>query len=690
VEKNLDRQQMAAVETESRRAMVIAGAGSGKTRVLIERIAHLIEKQQVSPYEVMGFSFTRKASNEIRERLVARVGNKAYKCHLGTMHSLALGFIQQFGEVIGVRPKSVTVYGEFETNYLFKDVGEELGVKKVNLGKARKALEEYYNSGEEPEEDTPERDVFVAFMDRCRENNSVTYGGLLVGMRILIPTIAKFLTIKHVLVDEVQDISSVQWKIIREMVDAFGASLYVVGDEDQVLYSWRGVDPSYLYINQDAFDIYKLETNYRSRRDIVLAANRLIRRNKTRIGKTMVPVRPEEAPGMSSVESWDDCDSAMVARVLSVPEGIGNMAVLCRKHSLLVKLSSLMKAAGIKHTYVGRVTELTRSEYFVKFHAFLKLIVNEFDNFSFLLIRELLGVSRGEFLEIRFASVAEMKSHFQVWSESHTSGFFEGRADWREWSLGDTVANLLSLFSPIGLQSGEYIKEHALFTPAAEFAMAWSKENPSSTIMEYLSWVSTFDLQDEVKDEEKEGVILSTVHAAKGLEWDQVIVIGLNEGIMPAHPDDPGQIEEERRIAFVAMTRAREQLILAVRPTKKEVAPGVFKQSPKSRFVQEAITVGGCETCALYHMACFGNDLEDHYHEPECLAESMTEEELDEIEIPEERCVHYLPKALPDSLTALPELVFRNADMADIFKMTDRIIEKHHPGGEWRAEDFPF
>jgi superfamily I DNA/RNA helicase len=111
---NLDQQQQSAVETSSKRALVLAGAGSGKTRVLIERIAYLIEKQQVSPYEIMSFSFTRKASQEIRTRLIDRIGNQAYHCSLGTMHSIALQMLQRFGDIIGLKTKQITVYGDWE------------------------------------------------------------------------------------------------------------------------------------------------------------------------------------------------------------------------------------------------------------------------------------------------------------------------------------------------------------------------------------------------------------------------------------------------------------------------------------------------------------------------------------------------------------------------------------------------
>src|SRR5664280_1034456 len=126
----LDLQQQQAVETESKRALVLSGAGSGKTRVLIERIAHLIETQHVSPYEIMAFTFTRKAAGEIQSRLVERLGTKAYHVQMGTIHAIALSMLQRFGEIIGLKPKNLTVYGDFEEQYLLKDTAIAMGVYK--------------------------------------------------------------------------------------------------------------------------------------------------------------------------------------------------------------------------------------------------------------------------------------------------------------------------------------------------------------------------------------------------------------------------------------------------------------------------------------------------------------------------------------------------------------------------------
>jgi DNA helicase-2/ATP-dependent DNA helicase PcrA len=575
---NLDTQQQTAIKTTSPRALVLAGAGSGKTRVLIERIAWLIETQKVSPTEIMAFSFTRKASGEIRDRLKERIGGKANGVQMGTMHGLALEFIHRFGEAIGLRPANVTVYGDWESGYLLADVAQEMSAKKPALKAAKEALEQYYQTGEKPKEDDPGRDLFMVFLARCRENNSLTYGALLVGLRLLVPTLAKYLHVCHILVDEIQDIDPLQWAIINEMVFAFKANLFVAGDIDQSIYEFRGAVPKYLVDHAEEFDIYRLEANYRSVPSIVEAANRLIEHNQDRITKTMRATR--EIGGALAVLGAVSSEQIFaiskgvkeIDGVRYVPESIevgGPVAILARKHSLLGKIDRLMEEAGIPHTYIGKTTALTNSEPFRRFHAFLKLAVNPFDNFSFLLIRDIIGLSREEYGRVRLDAADKGRSHFQV---------FLGNTDFLKFQV--YFDNTLSGFA-------EYVNSAYpdLSPESLAFIQKWTSEH-SDDIASYLDWLATFDVQDELKGE-IEGITLSTIHAAKGLEWPVVIVAGCNEGIIPARPNDPDEIEGERRLMYVAMTRAMDQLMLTVRPTESTDAAGRVHKSPESRFIME-------------------------------------------------------------------------------------------------------
>ncbi len=571
---NLDSQQTAAVQTTARRALVLAGAGSGKTRTLIERIAHLIEDCKVSPSEIMAFSFTRKASQELRNRLLERIGNKAYGCHLGTMHGLALQFIHQFGEIIGLRPANVTVYSEWEADFLLQDVAAEMSAKKPTIKACKEALEHYYQTGEEPAEDDPGRDLFMVFLARCRENNALTYGALLIGMGLLIPTMQKYLHVKHILVDEVQDIDHLQWSIILQMEDLLGAAVFLVGDVDQSIYEWRGAAPKYLVDNQEFYTLFRIENNYRSVPSIVNAANRLIQYNLDRIPKTMEATR-EDGAGRVIVQR--DCDSQFIVALFSTDAASSNgVAILARKHALLGKIDRLMEEAKIPHTYIGQTTALTQSEQFRRFHAFLKLAVNPYDNFSFLLVRDIIGVTREDYAAIRLHAAQEGKSHYQVFGDAFSTRYHDAVTSLNP-ALSFHVSAMAEFFPSLSPESMAFIN-------------AYLQDHPDD-ISQYLDWLALWDLQDEIKEDNK-GIVLATIHAAKGLEWPVVIIAGMNEGIIPSRPNDPDEIEAERRLMYVAMTRAKDQLVLTIRPTVTTDPAGRVKTSPESRFVAEAMNGG--------------------------------------------------------------------------------------------------
>jgi len=291
----LDHQQQAAVTTDSHAALIIAGAGSGKTRVLTERIAYLVEQQHVSPFEVLCLTFTRKAAGEMKSRLETRIGNQTHHVEMGTMHAVALRMLRRFGEIVGLRPDNITVYCEWEEAFLLKEVATEIGVFKKSWKIPKKNIDrifhDFYERGEIPERLHPGYDLFHAFMGRCRENNALTFGGLLMGLELIIPTLAKHLHIKHILVDECQDLDPLQWRIINGIRGDFGAALFVVGDIRQSIYNFRGAVPEYLLQHQDDFQIYELQSNYRSMPAIVMAANRLMDHSKQFLGGGMVATR---------------------------------------------------------------------------------------------------------------------------------------------------------------------------------------------------------------------------------------------------------------------------------------------------------------------------------------------------------------------------------------------------------------
>lgn len=606
---NLSPEQHAAVTTESRKALVLAGAGSGKTRVLVERIAHLVEHCQASPSEILALTFTRKAAGEMRERLAQRLGPQAFRATLGTMHAVALAQIKRFCEYLGLR-RGITVYSEWEESTLLKDAARELGLwngkvwKGIKAGEVKATFAAYYQKGEEPGYLDPCRDLFKHFITRCKENNALTFGGLLVGLRLLLRQLpAAWLGWKYILVDEAQDLDPLQWSLVRELAEHCGASLFVVGDVSQSIYEWRGAAPAYLVDHAGEFDLYRLEDNYRSHPSIVAAANRLIEHNSLRLPLEMKAKREGLPPNGAQV--WRNLDSANLAQLLAETQihtpgyTMGDTAVLARTHVLLQKLSQELDARGVPHVYIGQKAALTNSEPFRRFTAFLKLAVNPHDNFAFMLVREFFGISDEKYADLRATAAAQGQSHLQAWITWHVSDNLlqrlymrDANGGFRTTKLGFNLADLRDIL----------VIEHRMqedMEPAVDFALAWAKTaGPNATVQDYLDWLATYDIQDELDGQEADRLTLCTVHAAKGLEWPVVIVAGVNEGLLPSKQalGDPREIEAERRLAYVAWTRARDLLILAVRPevTTKPAAekgkpPRTYRNPVSvSRFVAES------------------------------------------------------------------------------------------------------
>ncbi len=580
----LSREQAAAVFTESRKALVLAGAGSGKTRVLTARKEHLINDCKVSPHEITSFTFTRKAAGEMKKRLESAIGSKAFNVTMGTMHGVALDMLQRFGEMVGLRPGRITVYSSWEEQFLLKEVAIDLG---YHSGKAWRTVKKkdidaafnfFYTNGAWGADNEKENEIMTAFFARCHENNALTYGTILTKFLSLLPKIANMLNIRHVMIDEVQDNDPLQWEIVHTICALCNASLFAVGDIDQSIYAFRGADPEYLVRHEREFDIFRLETNYRSDRNVVESANNLIRHNKNRLEKNMVAFEDAQTPIRIIPEMDSQGLLDLIVQLNSKgPEVI--RVVLARNHFMLEKLSTLLSEIEIEHDYVGKKTALTRSEEFRRFHAFLKLVVNPYDNFSFLLIRDFIGITRDAYKDIRMRSVQKHKSHYQTWIEMDSETGDPGTyATWMKACGPSDIHTVVDLLKDVEFRFNP--------DPIFDFVYGWMLENIDKPINDYLNWLATYDLQDEISESPAQ-LQLMTIHASKGLEWPTVIIAGLNEGIFPSRHAlrNEDEMESERRLAYVAYTRAEDQLILTSRPV--QIEDDGSQKYPVSRFIGE-------------------------------------------------------------------------------------------------------
>lgn len=568
---DLNREQQAAVVAREKRVLVLAGAGSGKTRTLVERVAHLIE-HGASGYEIVCTTFTRAAAGEMRARLEARIGREAHKITISTFHGLGLGLLKKYGHHIGLRYGNLTVYTPLETDTLIQHCGEQLGMYSKGKWKhGKRELEHIFaqvEQGEEEMEDSPYFPLLKVFVAACFQNNALPYYGLIQGLVELTKAgiVRGYTNWKYFLVDEVQDLDKMQWKALEGLLETCEeAELYAVGDLSQSIYGFRGAVPDYVQslMNADSLTVYELRSNYRSDRAIVNAANSLIRHNTSH---RVIEMRAMRDSRFHALGRFMDGDSAGLASCIAGQDWRHPPVVLCRNNRMLDKLSQELTARGVRHKRIGKRTTALHSPLFVKANAALKCIVNPYDETAFLLAHKGLGVNACRYAEIRVKAADKGKSCFEVYREGLGVDILEAMP-----SENSTVNEAINWFT-----SGDgyrFDPSEGEKTDFAAWLEAYAKHYPTDTITDYLDWLALLDVQDEMpaKDEEQ-CVMLMTCHASKGLEFPCVIVAGCNEGVLPSKQavkaGDVG-IEDERRLMYVAATRAMHRLILAVRPEKE-------------------------------------------------------------------------------------------------------------------------
>jgi len=594
----LSEEQAAAVTAAEKDVFVVAGAGSGKTTVLIERVAHLITNMNAAPSEILLLTFTRNTAREMQSRLEKRIGKQAGGVTVGTFHSVALGLMRRFGTMLKYNPNTLSVFSEAETMYLLtlaaKQCGHHDGDKflKVKRGDIDKVFRRVYIDAADPgcEDDDPQMLVFETFLNMCKASNGLTFDQLCKCFRDLIPKTKSYLQWRHILVDETQDLNRMQWGILTDLDNAKNISTYCVGDIDQSIYGFRGAVPGVLINEIEKWAVYNIDTNWRSIPEIVFAANRLIEHNTNRIPHSMTPARnPMRRSGV--LMHYDiDTDAALQIVEEAVAEQDGNyndVAVLARNHVLLVALANRLMDEEVPFGYVAMDEAVTRTLSFAQFNSILRLTINPLDDYSFTLCHPLLDVSVEEFRDIRAKAYDENRSLFDIWEESPAA---PGSPDMLGILFGGekTVVEMVAAISDLQMLDELTIGDIARVVAISIDTIGDGKEDIG--IAEYLRWEMQIETRDfpSASDVSTNDVKLMTIHAAKGLEWPTVILIGFNDGILPSkYAISSGDLEEERRLAYVAITRARDNLHVAARPEFTE-KKGRQYHAPISKFVEEA------------------------------------------------------------------------------------------------------
>jgi DNA helicase-2/ATP-dependent DNA helicase PcrA len=551
--------QQQAIDSDSSFILMVAGAGAGKTRTLVHRIARLV-REGTSPKSILCLTFTRKAAGELKERLEALIGDKARQIWAGTFHAISYRILSQWGERIGYQTtggRSITVVTPEEADRLFDHACALYAWKgtKKSLQEAKSLLA---HREEWPENIDIQR-IIKEYWAILRECNAVDFDQLLLEVSRLFrecPEARDFYhnRFSHVFVDEYQDTDQVQYNLHETIGPQF---LCCVGDPDQAIYGWRGADVSIILAFQQAHpgaEIIKMEECFRCGREIVEPANRLIEHNKNRIEKTLVPVFDGakvliRTGGAVEVAAFLSEELAFIK-----PE---NVAVLARTHGILEAIELETFGQGLTVHRVGKSTaDLKSSQSWKNFHALLRLLVNPRDNLAF------------------FSLVTDT----QVVQRIRGLGFHKTMWEWFvELYPGSEFSEWHSIATFPRLSVWELA--HLTAEPPIEIK-TYLLENQANekTPQQWLEFVYGQDMHSELEKKKDGCITLLTAHAAKGLEWDVVVLAGFDEGTFPGarSKSDQARMEEERRLAYVAFTRAAKLLVL-------------FSNGPKpSRFIAEA------------------------------------------------------------------------------------------------------
>ena len=644
----LNPAQETAVRHEGGPLLVLAGAGSGKTRVLTARIAHLIKERGVPPERVFAVTFTNKAAGEMRTRVAALLGADPRGLWIGTFHSLAARLLRREAARLGFG-SNFTIYDQDDSESLTKRLLEQRGLSpKANPPRAVHSLiSAAKNRMISPEDfaataDGPlaraAADVYALLGPALKQANAMDFDDLLVYPLTLFAAFPDRLAywqrrFEHVLVDEFQDTNAAQYQLVKLLAGEH-RNLSVVGDDDQAIYGWRGADPRHMLTFQRDFPgttVVKLEHNYRSTQLILDAANGVIAENPARLGKTLFTTRPGGDPVivLTTADERDEAqwmvqEFARVAAETDIPyEG---MAILYRTNAQSRPLEEALRYRGIPYRLVGAVSFYERRE--VKdLLAYLRLVVNPADDEAFLRVVNVPRRGIGEAsldLLVRTATrwrlpltaaaaagdrIPELRPNLREALQAVAALIVGLREQWGQADPATVLERVivatgyeryLADEGAEGVDRLENVQE--LVAGAAEWAelaVAGNGDEPATLLERYLTQVALVTPADAAAGAEApSGVTLMTVHMAKGLEWSMVALTGLEDGLFPLGRSVgvPGGLEEERRLCYVGLTRAREKLYLSwartrYRNGRLELSePSRFLESVPSRVVDEKST----------------------------------------------------------------------------------------------------
>lgn len=622
-----DKQKEAVLATEGP-CLVIAGAGSGKTKVLTHKIAYLISEKNVKPYNILAITFTNKAASEMKQRVEKIVGDVAEEMWMGTFHSICVRILRRFIDRIG-----------FDTSFLIFDTSDQKTVvkeclKALNIDDKtfsdRSVLSEISNaknemltpkayqakySGEFRKEKIGQ--VYELYQKRLRENNAIDFDDIInytIDILSENPDVLQYYTekFKYVLVDEYQDTNKAQFTLVTILASRYG-NITVVGDNDQGIYSFRGADISNILNFEKDFPgtkIIKLEQNYRCTGNILKAANAVIKHNENKYEKKLWTENEDGSlPCLYQAEDEYDEANYVVKQIehLKTEEYLKpkDFVILYRMNAQSRAIEDILRRENIPYKIVGGLKFYERKE-IKDTIAYLRLIHNTSDNLS--LKRIINEPKRGigktsldkiqEISDRTGTSMYEIIKHAEEFdlnrvkanAEEFINLIEELRLKKQELSISELLKEVLNKSGYTrALELENTVEAETRMQNLEEFltvAIEFEEESADNTLPEFLESITLSSDVDEMQDEDNT-VTLMTLHSAKGLEFPVVFLVGMEEGIFPGYKSigEPKELEEERRLFYVGITRAKQFLHLTC--AKHRTIFGSTSYNAVSRFIKE-------------------------------------------------------------------------------------------------------
>ena len=629
---NLNDAQRNAVTSEKQHLLVLAGAGSGKTRVLVHKIAWEVEALGRSPSSIMAVTFTNKAANEMRSRIEELLQSPMFDSWVGTFHGLSHKLLKRFHKEAGLS-SGFTILDSDDQLRIIKRISKDLSLDEATwpARQSQWQINTWKDDGHRSKDVDEKGDfytetvnkIYKEYEELCIKDDLVDFGELLLkSYEVLInsPVVKDFFQTRFqsILIDEFQDTNTIQYKWLREIASE-KANVTAVGDDDQSIYGWRGAKVEHVNSFTDDYkntEIVRLEQNYRSTNVILNAANALIDNNKDRLGKNLWTEKLE-GEQIILYQAYNEQDEArFVADVLKDWMNKGGAyeetAVLYRSNAQSRALEEALLRASIPYRIYGGLRFYERLE-IKNAIAYLKVIFNNKDNPSFerSISNPTRGVGEKTLGKIRQAANKFNISYIKASAKLIDEGSIGGRGgaglkDYLEFIIGckqfieeNTLSELMELIiKESGLyayhakEAGEKGKTRTenleeLITATKNFEQSIKDEKTNVEIAENYLDVISLDSGDRQASEHDDAAQLMTMHSAKGLEFKLVLLTGLEESLFPhgRSMESASQLEEERRLCYVAITRAMEKLYITHAESRRLHGTDTF--NPPSRFLRE-------------------------------------------------------------------------------------------------------